>query len=316
MLPFVRTLNRRGFTLIELLVAIAIIGILIALLLPAVQSAREAANRVKCGNNLRQLGLAVHLHHDLQGHLPPGIGYTPLTTGGVWGHNFFHLLPYLEQDTLYRHALGPVQLPTGPVTIHCPINNNVYSRAMPILLCPSDPSVGPGGVVTLNGISWGAACYAANSQMFARIRGNPQGKFFTLGTVIDGLSNTILYAEKYARCTSKSMQLDGGTFWAYCASGVLDLPPPMEPPFKPYHASFAIGVGHFGNPNAGGPGSRFQVQPTEGDCDPTRAATGHHNGMQVCIADGHVRMLAGSMSGTTWWAAVTPSGGEVLGPDW
>jgi hypothetical protein len=91
----------------------------------------------------------------------------------------------------------------------------------------------------------------------------------------------------------------------------------MEPPFKPYHASFAI-PGHFGNPNAGGPGSKFQIQPTPflGNCDPTRAATAHAGGMQVCLADGGVRTLAPNMSGDTWWAAVTPRGGEVLGSDW
>src|SRR6516225_2131942 len=101
---------RRGFTLIELLVVIAIIAVLIGLLLPAVQKVREAANRVKCGNNLRQLGLAAHHYHDDHQHLPPSMGYTPLAESGVWGHHFFHLLPYLEQDGLFRRALGPVAL--------------------------------------------------------------------------------------------------------------------------------------------------------------------------------------------------------------
>src|SRR5713226_8866447 len=139
MLTLSRTTRRRGFTLIELLVVIAIIAILIALLLPAVQMVREAANRIKCSNNLRQLGLAAHNHHDTQGHLPPGIGYTPLAKSGVWGNSFFHLLPYLEQENLYRSALGPVQLPTGPITMYFPGNNNVYSQPVPTFLCPSDP---------------------------------------------------------------------------------------------------------------------------------------------------------------------------------
>jgi prepilin-type N-terminal cleavage/methylation domain-containing protein len=308
---------RRGFTLIELLVVIAIIAVLIGLLLPAVQKVREAANRMKCGNNLRQLGLAAHQYHDVNQHLPPGIGYTPLVAGGVWGGHWFHLLPYLEQGDLYNSALGPVALSTGPITLYCPINNNVYRQPVKTLLCPSDPSVDPSGVVAVNGISWGASCYAVNSQVSAPTPGDPQGKT-RLADITDGTSNTILYAEKYARCTSTSRALDGGSLWAYCASRVFDLPPPMNPPFKPFPAGFAIGGGYFGNPFVPGPGSKFQVQPTPflGNCDPTRAATAHPGGMLVCLADGSVRPLAPSISGTTWWAAVTPSGGEVLGSDW
>jgi prepilin-type N-terminal cleavage/methylation domain-containing protein len=302
---------RRGFTLIELLVVLAIIAVLIGLLVPAVQMVREAASRIKCGNNLRQLGLAAHQYHDVHEHLPPGAGYTPLATNGVWGHNFFHLLPYLEQGNLYERALDSVPLTTGSVTIYWPGNNAVYSQPVPTFLCPSDPGVGPGGVVRVNEISWGASCYAANSQVFAGGPGNPQGKTCLLA-IADGTSNTILYAEKYARCTSTSLGLDGGNLWAYCATAVFDLPPPMEPPYKRYHPTFG------GGPYTIGAGSKFQVRPTPflGNCDPRRASTAHAGGMLVCLADGSVRTLAPSMSGDTWWAAVTPSGGEVLGADW
>jgi prepilin-type N-terminal cleavage/methylation domain-containing protein len=315
MLQSSRTVQRRGFTLIELLVVIAIIAVLIGLLLPAVQKVREAANRIKCGNNLRQLGLAAHQHHDSNGHLP-ALGYTPLATNGVWGNAFFHVLPYLEQGNLYQSALGSVALPTGPVTMYFPGNNSVYSQPVRIFLCPSDPSVGSSGVVTAMGSSWGASCYATNSQALG---GKPGGKV-RITDITDGTSNTFLYAEKYALCTSTSMPLtggEGGSLWGYCASKNLDLPWPMNLPFKPYHPAFAI-AGYFGNPDPPGPGSKFQVQPTPflGNCDPTRAATAHPGGMVVCLADGSVRTLAPSMSPETWWAAVTPSGGEVLGPDW
>ena len=306
-----RIARRRGYTLIELLVVIAIIAILIGLLVPAVQKVRESANRAQCSNNLKQIALATHNYHDVNRHLPPGIGYTPLADNGVWGNHLFHLLPYLEQDGLYKSALGPVKLSSGTVTIHWPGNNSVYSQSVPTFVCPSDPSVGPGGVVTVKGISWGTSSYAVNIQVSAGGPGNPQGKTCLLA-ITDGTSNTILYAEKYSLCTSTSLALDGGNLWAYCATAVFDLPPPMEPPYKLYHPTFG------GGPYTSGPGSRFQVQPTpfQGNCDPRRASTAHTGGMQVCLADGSVRTLAPSMSGLTWWATVTPSGGEVLGPDW
>ena len=304
--------QRRGFTLVELLVVIAIIGVLISLLLAAVQAAREAARRSMCSNNMKQLGLAAHNHHDTLGRLPPGMGFTPLATGGVWGSHFFHLLPYLEQKTLFDDALGPVAFSSGTITMYCPINNNVYSQKVPIFLCRSDPSVAPGGVVTVDGYTFGASCYASNSQVFSPIPGDPQGKA-RLTEIKDGTSNTILYAEKYARC-SNSMSLEGGSFWAYCAFAGVSVPPPMDPPGKQFRPGFAIPFPLW--PNAIGPGSKFQVQPREGDCDPTRAATAHAGGMLVCLADGSVRTLAPSMSRDTWWAAVTPSVDDVLGSDW
>src|SRR5688572_27658830 len=198
---FPRTAPRRGFTLIELLVVIAIIAVLIGLLLPAVQKVREAASRIRCANNLKQLGLAAHNYHDSQGHFPPGIGYSPPAANGVFGTYFFHLLPYVEQDPLYQNSRGtaPFGAPVGPMMLYYPGNKNVYSQRVAVFLCPSDPSVGSDGVVTINGFSFGASCYGPNSLVSGENNFNtnpptftPQGKT-RIADITDGLSNTIFH---------------------------------------------------------------------------------------------------------------------------
>src|SRR5262245_1924625 len=99
---------RRGFTLIELLVVIAIIAILIGLLLPAVQKVREAAARISCGNNMKQIALATHNYHDQNNAMPPLMGIAPdgpvFLAGMAYGSVHFLILPYVEQENLYRQA--------------------------------------------------------------------------------------------------------------------------------------------------------------------------------------------------------------------
>jgi prepilin-type N-terminal cleavage/methylation domain-containing protein len=325
------TTQRRGFTLIELLVVIAIIAVLIGLLLPAVQKVREAASRIRCANNLKQLGLANHHYHDSTGHLPPGIGYFPTATNDAFGTGWFHLLPYVEQENLFRSSLGTVPFPGGPTLAYYPGNNGVHSTIVKLFVCPSDPSVGS-GVETIQGHPFGLSCYAGNALMaieadlstYPPTTFSAQGRF-TMAAITDGTSNTILNAEKYARCSTSDPAIvplfrDGGTAWGYTTSFVFGWQQaPMLLPGKAFQPGFCIpALLNLGAVNAIGTGSKFQHQPMPfiGNCDPTRTATAHPGGMQVGLADGSVRTLSPSMSGTTWWFAVTPSGGEVLGSDW
>jgi prepilin-type N-terminal cleavage/methylation domain-containing protein len=139
--------RRSAFTLIELLVVIAIIAVLIGLLLPAVQKVREAAARTKCQNNLKQIALAAHNYHAANNVLPPGvlgtgqkIIYPAPLDGAAWLSNLTLLLPYLEQDNLYRQMKvnGSADKPVGPVWFNIPENKSAAMTKIPTFLCPSD----------------------------------------------------------------------------------------------------------------------------------------------------------------------------------
>ncbi len=146
----IRSAGRRGFTLIELLVVIAIIGVLIGLLLPAVQKVREAANRMSCSNNLKQWGLSLHNYHDSYGTFPAPIGGGPLTDLKSTGWGLLpQMLPYMEQDNLYRQI-------DFKAPVRCD-NANILTAKLKFFHCPSDPFP-----TTLSGRGFPKACGANN----------------------------------------------------------------------------------------------------------------------------------------------------------
>lgn len=328
-----------GFTLVELLVVVTIIGMLIMLLLPAVQLAREAARRAQCINQLKQLGLATANFHDVMQQFPPQNGWVPAAPASASGAGFpamsqgsygpvlFHLLPYLEQDSLYQKALvTSTGTGTGSSCSYqtTPGTYDVRKLSAPkvpptVYMCPSDPTF-----KYAFWTGWRHNSYAANFRLFGNIDSATQtvsnyGKSHCAVTtwyewqghrcledIHDGTSNTIAYAERYAACgynpATKNWASGGeGNIWHRWDN--------MD-----NHPTFAAQVV--------GAASMFQDNPSyigtsslSAGCNPKVPQSAHPGAMNGCFADGSVRTLSAGIRAGVWWALVTPSSGETISGD-
>ena len=305
--------DRRGFTLVELLVVIAIIGILIALLLPAVQAAREAARRMACTNNMKQIGLAMHTHCDSQGYLPAGFT-TPPPQGGPSLTWVTSLMNYFEQGEVYD--LADMTQSFSLVNAAGKVNYQIISVKLPGMLCPSDKEIDP--LVHQGSPCWAHGNYVANDgigPLMERTKTDPptsnrvKGVFYCDSNVkirdfTDGTTQTALVSELIL--TDKDFR---GVM--HYAEGCL------------YHHNFT--------PNSDEPDWMRGTHCVDNDDAPCiakyvgyenrenrhTARSRHPGGVNLLLADGSVRFVEESIDTDLWYAVMTPSatGDEILVTD-
>jgi Tfp pilus assembly major pilin PilA len=272
---------RRAFSVLELIIVIGILAVLVGLLLPGVQKVRKSAARMSGANNVKQIVLAIHhCAGSNEGRLPVAGGYDS---------PFFKSVPYLEHGNYY------VEVKAGKRSY-----GNDYE--MKIFLSPLDQSLRTAANRR------GVASYAYNAQILVPDVSGLSAP--TWDAVRDGLSNTILIAEHYA------FDCGSAQFSWYWSRAARTFPLPGTASTVVIRRSSFADAGDLGVAPRAALAPPFQVVPKIEECDPRVPQTPFSEGLMAGVADGSVRLVKPNVSPATFWATVTPAGGEVLGPDW
>ena len=315
----------KGFTLVELLVVIAIIGILVALLLPAIQAARESARRSQCLNNLKQLGIGAHNYHDTYKHLMTG------TYSCCWGTWQLEILPFLEETQLHDIYNTENRFIDGSESSYTIGDNlRVSQSRIATLTCPSDqaqtsnlydlsityhnyvanygntnhlgltiPGLAGAKPIEFQGAPFPATEWKGLNQPPEKI------KVTKFAQITDGLSNTLMFSETMQ---GRDNDLRGFTWWGWGAGFESSLTPNSNSPDRLQNIAYCV-VAHPENPPCIGHSIPFNVMRAA-------ARSRHPGGVNVLWCDGGGRFVTDDVNEIAWLAAGSSQGGEAVSDDW